>query len=157
LLGDGAMLMNGINTLVMGANRCKGWADPRFIVMVLNNGDLSEVTWEQRILEGEPNYASSQNVPDFPYENYAHSLGLGGIRVETPEAIATAWDATLSADRPVVPDMVTDANVPPLPPYLTVSQMRNYFAAPLRHDLDAIVKASAKEWWAGVSPETTDH
>lgn len=98
-------------------------------------------------------------LPDFPYADYAHSLGLGGIRVEEPEAVAAAWEEALSADRPVVLDMVTNPNVPPLPPHVTVSQMRNYFAALLRHDADAgaIVKASAKEWWAGVSPETADH
>lgn len=159
LLGDGAMLMNGINTLVTIAELWRNWPDPRLIVMVLNNGDLNEVTWEQRILEGDPKFAASQNVPDFPYAGYAHSLGLGGIRVEEPEAVAAAWEEALSADRPVVLHMVTDPNVPPLPPHVTVAQMRNYFAALLRHDADAgaIVKASAKEWWAGVSPETAGH
>ena len=47
LVGDGAMLMNGINCLITIANYWKEWSDPRLIVMVLANRDLNQVTWEQ--------------------------------------------------------------------------------------------------------------
>jgi pyruvate dehydrogenase (quinone) len=159
LLGDGAMLMNGINGLVTIAERWKAWRDPRLIVMVLNNRDLNEVTWEQRILEGDPKFSASQDVPDFPYAEYARSLGLGGTRVDDPEAVGPAWDDALAADRPVVLEMVTDPNVPPLPPHVTLPQVRNYLGALLRRDADAaaIVKATVKEWWAGTFPERSEH
>ena len=52
LVGDGAMLMNGINELVTIAKYWKEWSDPRLIVMVLANHDLNQVTWEQRIMSG---------------------------------------------------------------------------------------------------------
>ena len=49
LVGDGAMQMLGINELITIAHRWKDWTDPTLVVMVLNNGDLNLVTWEQRL------------------------------------------------------------------------------------------------------------
>jgi pyruvate dehydrogenase (quinone) len=53
-------------------------------VLVLNNRDLNQVTWEQRAMEGDPKFAGSQDLPDFPYARYAEMLGLVGIRVDAP-------------------------------------------------------------------------
>ena len=117
LIGDGAMQMNGINELVTVAHRWRSWADPRFVVLVLNNGDLAEVTWEQRETEGDPRFPDSQRLPDFPYAGYAELLGLRGIRVEEPGQVAAAWDAALSADRPTLVEAVVDPDVPLLPPF----------------------------------------
>lgn len=117
LVGDGAMQMNGIAELVTVASRWRDWADPRFVVLVLNNGDLAEVTWEQRETEGDPRYDVSQSLPDFPYAGYAELLGLTGIRVERPEEVDDAWDRALAADRPVLIEAVVDPDVPLLPPF----------------------------------------
>src|ERR671931_2547528 len=84
-VGDGAMQMNGINELITIAKYWMRWTDPRLIVLVLNNRDLNQVTWEQRVFEGDPKYEASQDLPDFPYAAYAKSLGLDGVRVERPE------------------------------------------------------------------------
>src|SRR5438067_1819495 len=46
LVGDGAMQMNGINELITIAKYWERWADPRLVVLVLNNRDLNQVTWE---------------------------------------------------------------------------------------------------------------
>jgi pyruvate dehydrogenase (quinone) len=83
---------------------------------VLNNRDLSYVTWEQRAMEGEPRFEASQALPDVPYATYAQMLGLNGVRVERPEDIGAAWDAAFASDRPFVIDAVTDPNVPTVPP-----------------------------------------
>jgi len=154
LAGDGAMLMNGINALITISQSWRAWSNPRLIVMVLKNNDLNEVTWEQRVLEGDPKFPASQDVPDFKYAEYAQLLGLIGIRVYEAEAVGSAWDTALHADRPVVLEMVADPNVPPLPPHLTATQARNYFSALLHGDVDsmAIIKASAKEWWSSKFP-----
>lgn len=116
LLGDGAMQMNGLTELVTIANTWQSWSDPRLIMLVLNNRDLGFVTWEQRAMEGEPRFAVSQHVPDFPYGQYAELLGLRGIVVQAPEEVSLAWDEALAADRPVVINALVDANVPTLPP-----------------------------------------
>ncbi|WP_185994258.1 thiamine pyrophosphate-requiring protein [Nocardioides campestrisoli] len=117
LAGDGAMQMNGVAELITVAHRWREWADPRFVVLVLHNRDLAEVTWEQRETEGDPRYDASQSLPDFPYAGYAELLGLTGIRIERPEEVDAAWDRALSADRPVVLEAVVDPDVPLLPPF----------------------------------------
>jgi pyruvate dehydrogenase (quinone) len=136
-VGDGAMQMNGINELITIAKYWMQWSDPRLIVMVLNNRDLNQVTWEQRVFEGDPKYEASQEVPDFPYAAYARSIGLDGVRVEQPEAVGAAWDQALSADRPFVLEAVTDPSVPPLPPHITVKQATQFMRSIVKGDPDA--------------------
>jgi hypothetical protein len=105
------------------------WADPRLIVCVLNNEDLSEVTLEQRATEGNPRYAATQDLPNVPYAKFASMLGLKGIYVDDPENLDAAWRDALAADRPVVLEVKTDANVPPLPPHITADQVKAFMAA----------------------------
>ena len=152
LLGDGAMQMLGINGLITIAREWRRWADPRLVVMVLSNGDLNMVTWEQRSTEGDPKFEGSQDLPAFPYAQYARMLGLGGIRVEQPADIGAAWDEALRADRPTLLEMVTDPTVPPAPPHITARQFRHYVSALLQGDPQAlqVVKSSAREWWDGL-------
>jgi pyruvate dehydrogenase (quinone) len=137
LVGDGAMQMNGMNGLITMARDYKDWADPRIVVVVLNNRDLSFVTWEQRGMAGEPKVEESQPLPDVAYADYAKLLGLDGVRVEQPEQIAAALDAALRADRPFVIDVMSDPNMPPLPPHITRSQADMYFKAIEAGDLEA--------------------
>jgi pyruvate dehydrogenase (quinone) len=154
MVGDGAMQMNGINGLITIAKYWKLWADPRLAIMVLNNRDLNQVTWEQRVMEGDPKFAASQDVPDFPYARYAELLGLGGIRVDKPEALGPAWEQAFAADRPTLIEVMADPNVPPIPPHISSKQAKAYVEALLKGDADAlgIVKASAKEVWASLVP-----
>ncbi len=133
-VGDGAMQMNGNNGLVTIAKYWKQWADSRLIVLVLNNGDLNMVTWEQRVLAGDPKFTRSQNLPDFPYARYAEMLGLKGIRLDNPDRVAMAWEEALDADCPVVIDAVVDPEVPPLPPHITMKQARNFMKALFHRD-----------------------
>ncbi|MVA77088.1 thiamine pyrophosphate-requiring protein [Auraticoccus sp. F435] len=116
LAGDGAMQMNGLAELITVAARWQDWPDPRFVVCVLNNRDLAEVSWEQREMEGEPRFEASQQLPDVRYDRWAELLGLRGVRVTSPEEVEAAWTAALDADRPVVIDAVVDPAVPLLPP-----------------------------------------
>ncbi len=154
LVGDGAMQMNGINGLITIAKYWRQWGPGKLVIMVLNNQDLNLVTWEERAMGGSPKYEPSQTMPDFPYAAYAELIGLKGIRVDTPEGVAAGWEAALASDRPCVLEMVTDPNVPPLPPDVSPKQAKAYFAALLKGDPDAlaIVKASIKETWEGWFP-----
>jgi pyruvate dehydrogenase (quinone) len=153
LLGDGAMQMNGLNALITVADRWRQWRDGRFIVLVLNNGDLNMVTWEQRGNSGDKRFDESQLLPAFPYADYARMLGLRGIRVDRPEQVGLAWEEALSGDSPVVLDMVCDPNVPPIPPHVSNKQFKGYFSALMRRDPEAmdLVKKTAREWWAGIT------
>ncbi|MBP2336654.1 pyruvate dehydrogenase (quinone) [Saccharothrix coeruleofusca] len=118
LAGDGAMQMNGLLELITVADRWRSWADPRFVVLVLHNRDLNEVTWEQREMEGDPRFPASQRVPEFPYARYAELLGLRGLRVDSPDEVDRAWHEAFTADRPVVVEAVVDPAVPLLAPHL---------------------------------------
>jgi pyruvate dehydrogenase (quinone) len=134
LVGDGAMQMNGLTELITISKYWTRWAEPRLVIMVLNNRDLAYVTWEERIQTGDPKWEPSQALPDVPYAEFARSIGLGGLRVEDPEQVGTAWETALSADRPFVLDMVTDPNVPPLPPHITLEQARHFMGALAKGD-----------------------
>jgi pyruvate dehydrogenase (quinone) len=138
LVGDGAMQMNGINGLITIGKYWKEWRDPRLIVLVLNNRDLNQVTWEQRALAGDPRFEGSQSIPDFPYARYADELGLIGIRVDRPGDIGAAWDRALSADRPAVVEAVTDPNVPPLPPHISLEQAKHFASSVWEGDAEAL-------------------
>ncbi|MGE5470524.1 MAG: thiamine pyrophosphate-requiring protein [Bacteroidota bacterium] len=154
LQGDGAMQMNGINGLVTIAKVWKEWRNPRLIVMVLNNGDLNQVTWEQRVMEGDPKFTDSQFIPDFPYAEYASLLGLNGIRVDDPSMIGPAWERGLEADRPTLLEMLTDPDVPPLPPHIQFKHAKSFLSALIHRDPDSmgIVIASFKESWESLFP-----
>jgi pyruvate dehydrogenase (quinone) len=151
LVGDGTMQMNGLNELITIAKYWERWSDPRLVVLVLNNRDLNMVTWEQRALEGDPRFAASQEIPDFPYARYAELLGLRGVRVESPDEIGPAWDEVLAADRPAVLEAVTDPEVPPLPPHISFEQAQKFMLAIARGDegwrgmIEQSLKAKLKE------------
>jgi pyruvate dehydrogenase (quinone) len=147
LVGDGAMQMLGLNDLITISKYWQQWSDPRLIVLVLNNGDLNMVTWEMRVMAGNPEYEASQSVPPFPYARYAELLGLKGIRVDAPEAVGSAWDEALAAKQPVVLEAVTDPDVPPLPPHISLEQAKRYTSALLKGDPDeaGIIRQTFRE------------
>ncbi|HTV95988.1 MAG TPA: thiamine pyrophosphate-requiring protein [Steroidobacteraceae bacterium] len=144
-IGDGAMQMNGMNVMITVSKYWKRWSNPRFILMVLNNRDLNQVTWEERIQLGEGKTQSTQSIPDFPYAKYAELLGLKGIFCNDPQRIGTAWDEALAADRPVILEFYTDPNVPPLPPHITLKDAEHFMTMmPHEPELGSVLKNSAK-------------
>jgi len=146
LVGDGAMLMNGINCLITIAQEWKQWSDPRLIVMVLANRDLNQVTWEQRVMAGDPKFKTSQVVPDFGFARYAELIGLQGIRVEKPGDIGPAWDQALTATRPVVYEVLTDPEVPTLPPHISFDQAIKFSNSLIRDSsAPAMIRGAFKE------------
>ncbi|MCO5396966.1 thiamine pyrophosphate-requiring protein [Ralstonia soli] len=147
LVGDGAMQMNNMAELITVAKYWKQWKSPKWICMVLNNQDLNEVTWEQRVMEGDPKFPASQDIPDVPYHRFAELIGLRGLYVDNPDRIVGAWDEALAADRPVVLEVKTDPDVPPLPPHVTLQQARNFATALAYGDPDAsgVLRGTARQ------------
>ncbi|MGH2498367.1 MAG: thiamine pyrophosphate-requiring protein [Ktedonobacteraceae bacterium] len=154
LTGDGAMQMNGLAAMITVKKYWKKWSDPRLIFMVLNNRDLNQVTWEMRIEAGNPKLPATQDLPDFPYASYAESLGLKGIRVDKPEDVGAAWDAALSADRPVIFEAYVSGDVTTIPPHISFEEAKNYASALLKGDPNegGIVKESIKSVFEGIVP-----
>jgi pyruvate dehydrogenase (quinone) len=122
LVGDGAMQMSGLNALITVAQHWKTWTDPRLVIVVLNNRQLSYVTWEQRAMEGDPKFSPAQDLLDFPFAKFAELLGLESIRIASPEALQTACERAFHVSRPFLIEAVTDPNIPPLPNELTSKQ-----------------------------------
>jgi pyruvate dehydrogenase (quinone) len=124
-IGDGAFQMLGINAMLDLARYSERWSNKQCIVLVLHNDDLNQVTWEQRVMEGDPKLEASQVLPDFPYARYAELLGLKGIRVDRPEDVGPAWDEALAhTDGPMILEAITDPEVPPLPPHIRFEQAK---------------------------------
>jgi pyruvate dehydrogenase (quinone) len=147
MVGDGAMQMLGNATLVTISRLWKKWENPHLVILVLNNRDLNQVTWEQRVMNGDPKFSASQDLPAFPFAKYAEMLGLEGIELSSPDQIASAWNVALSADRPVVIDAHCDPDVPPLPPHFTFDQAKGFLSSLVKGDpnLGGIVTQSAKQ------------
>ncbi|CAI8892210.1 thiamine pyrophosphate-requiring protein [Kosakonia quasisacchari] len=138
LVGDGAMQMNNMAELITIQKYWQQWRDPRLIICVFNNQDLNQVTWEQRVMEGDPRFEATQQLPDVKYAEFAKSLGLQGIFVDTPEALSGAWQQALQADRPVVLEVKTDPEVAPLPPHITFKQAKAFMASMVKGDRGAV-------------------
>ncbi|MGJ5135270.1 thiamine pyrophosphate-requiring protein [Bradyrhizobium oligotrophicum] len=152
-MGDGAMQMNGINVMITIGKYWREWSNPRLIVLVLNNRDLNQVTWEERIQLGTGKTLSTQSIPDFAYHRYAELIGLKGIFVNDPDHVGAAWDEALSADRPVILEAYTDPNVPPLPPHITLKDAKNFISMiPSEPELASVLKNSAKELVTSILP-----
>ena len=158
LTGDGAMQMNGLNTLITVAKYWQEWSDPRWICLVLNNRDLNQVTWEQRVMTGDVRFDASQSLPDFPYAGYAESIGLRGIKVDRPDAVAGAWDEALRSDRPIVFEAYTDPDVPTLPPHISLKQAWNFTKTLAKGDSheEGILRQSMKGVWESLIPHGGD-
>lgn len=154
LVGDGAMQMNNMAELITVAKYWRNWSDPRLVVCVFNNEDLNQVTWEQRVMEGDPKFDASQRIPDVPYHRFAEMIGLRGIFVDRPEALGPAWDEALAAQQPVALEVKTDPEVPPLPPHITFEQMRNFSATLLKGDPEesGVVKGTLRQALSAILP-----
>ena len=150
-MGDGAMQMNGMNVLITVSKYWREWETPHWICLVLNNRDLNQVTWEERVQSGEPKTMSTQSIPDVPYHKYAELLGLKGIFVDHPDKVGAAWDEALASDRPVVLEAYTDPNVPPLPPHITLEQAKMFMeSVPRDPERGSIIRNVAREVFASV-------
>ncbi|HWC84887.1 MAG TPA: thiamine pyrophosphate-requiring protein [Solirubrobacteraceae bacterium] len=145
-IGDGAMQMLGNAALIDLAHYSERWSNKQCIVLVLHNNDLNQVTWEQRVMAGDPKLQASQVLPDFDFAAYAKVLGLKGIRVEHPEDVGTAWDEALAhTGGPVVYEAITDPEVPPLPPHIRFEQAKKLAKAlPGDPHTGRIIKESIK-------------
>jgi pyruvate dehydrogenase (quinone) len=153
-VGDGAMQMNNMAELITVAKYWRDWATPCWVCAVWNNEDLNQVTWEQRVMEGDPKFEASQRIPNVPYHKFAELIGLKGIYVDRPKDIAPAWQEALRADCPVLIEFKTDPEVPPLPPHITFEQAKHFASALLQVDPaeSSIIANTARQVLAGFLP-----
>jgi pyruvate dehydrogenase (quinone) len=153
LVGDGAMQMNNMSELITVAKYYKSWTTPHWICCVWNNEDLNQVTWEQRVMEGMPRYDTTQSLPNVPYHRFAELIGLKGIYVDDPEHLSAAWDEALSSQVPVVLEVKTDPEIPPLPPHISLDQAKLFMNTLQQGDPDekGVIRGSMSQVLAGVT------
>jgi pyruvate dehydrogenase (quinone) len=153
-VGDGAMQMNNMAELITVAKYWREWANPTWVCCVFNNQDLNQVTWEQRVQEGDPKFDASQQLPNVPYHKFAELIGLKGIYVDNPDHLGAAWQEALASPIPVVLEVKTDPNVPPLPPHITLEQAKKFTSTLLKGDPEegSVLLNTAKEVLSGVLP-----
>jgi pyruvate dehydrogenase (quinone) len=66
--------------------------------------------------------------------------------VERPQDIVAGWQRALSAAKPVLIEFVTDPNVPPLPPHITLDEAKRYMhALPQEKHAVEIIKDTARQ------------
>jgi len=67
--------------------------------------------------------------------------------VSRPEQIADAWDRAFAIDRPVVVEVHSDPNVPPLPPHISFEQAKAFASSVLSGDAEALgfIKQTIKD------------
>jgi pyruvate dehydrogenase (quinone) len=133
-IGDGAMQMLGLNGLVDLVSYADRWPAGGLVVLVLDNGDLNQVTWEQRVLAGDAKLEASQTLPPFDYAAFATQIGMEAIRVDAPEQVGPAWERALAASRPALIDAIVDPEVPPLPPHIRAEHAKGFARALLKGD-----------------------
>ncbi|USI72678.1 thiamine pyrophosphate-requiring protein [Sphingomonas morindae] len=153
-VGDGAMQMNNMAELLTVAKYWRRWANPCFVVCVLNNQDLNQVTWEQRVMEGNPKFEASQRLPDMPYHRFAEMIGLKGLYCDDPDQLGAAWDEALAARIPVVLEVKCDPEVPPLPPHITLDQARAFMSTVVKGDPEqgSLLRDTARQVLSSLLP-----
>jgi pyruvate dehydrogenase (quinone) len=137
-VGDGAFQMNGMNELITVKRYEHRLGRGGLVFCVFNNQDLNQVTWEQRVLSGDPKYPGTQWIPNFPYARYAELLGFEGIYCDDGDEVGSAWEHALAAGRPCVLEVKVDPEVPPLPPHITVEQAEKMAKAMVKGDPERV-------------------
>jgi len=146
LVGDGAMQMNNMAELITIAKYADRWSDKRLVTCVFNNEDLNEVTWEQRVMNGNPRFDASQDIPDVRYSRFAELIGLKGIYVDDPKDLGAAWDEALTAGGPVVLEVKTDPEIAPLPPHISLKQAKQFMFSMARdEDAGHVIADTARQ------------
>ena len=77
-------------------------------------------------MEGFPRFDATQQVPEVAYHRFGELIGLKGIYVDDPDHLGAAWDEALASQIPVVLEVRTDPEVPPLPPHITFDQAKKF-------------------------------
>ena len=103
-----------------------------------------------------PNSRPRSASPDVPYSRFAELIGLRAIFVDSPELLGSAWEQALASEKPVVLEVKTDPEVPPLPPHITLQQARNFSLALMKGDPNesGVIKGAARQVLERILPGT---
>jgi len=89
-------------------------------VVIIKNGTLGQIKWEQMVFLGNPEYGVELHPIDFAA--FAHACGGVGFTAENPTDCGRVVDEFLSAPGPAILQAVVDPLEPPLPAKITAEQ-----------------------------------
>jgi pyruvate dehydrogenase (quinone) len=93
-------------------------------VVIIKNGTLGQIKWEQMVFLGNPEYGVDLHPIDFAA--FAHACGGVGFTVEDPAQCGHAIDEFLNAPGPAVLQAVVDPYEPPLPAKIKAEQALHF-------------------------------
>ena len=81
-------------------------------------------------------------------------MGCARIYVDDPKQLGSAWDQALASEIPVVLEVKTDPEVPPLPPHITLQQARNFSLALAKGDPNEmdVIRGAARQLMETILP-----
>ena len=122
-VGDGgfAMTMMELSTVVK--------YDLPIKFVIFNNGKLGMIKFEQEVL-GYPQWGIDLKNPDF--STIAEAYGIPSARIETGDSLREGLRKMLSSRGPFILEAITGPDAKPMPPYVTVSQVKGYAMASIR-------------------------
>jgi pyruvate dehydrogenase (quinone)/pyruvate oxidase len=89
-------------------------------IVVVNNGTLGQIKWEQMVFLGNPEYGVDLHPIDFAA--FARACGGVGYTADDPEACGRVVEEFLRTPGPAVLQAVVDPFEPPLPGKVTADQ-----------------------------------
>jgi pyruvate dehydrogenase (quinone)/pyruvate oxidase len=89
-------------------------------VVIVKNGTLGQIKWEQMVFLGNPEYGVELQPIDFAA--VAHACGGAGFTVEDPNDCGRIVDEFLNTPGPAILQAVVDSLEPPLPAKVTGDQ-----------------------------------
>ncbi|MGH2366323.1 MAG: thiamine pyrophosphate-dependent enzyme, partial [Chloroflexota bacterium] len=130
IVGDGGftMLMGEMATLVKYKMPVK--------VIVIKNNSLGQIKWEQLVQEGNPEFGVDLQSIDFAA--YARACGAAGYCLEDPGQAESTLREALAQPGPALVECVIDANEPPMPGHITMTQAGQF--------AEALAKGDENRW-----------
>lgn len=108
-------------------------------VLVIKNGMLNQIAWEQMMFLGNPQFGCELQPIDFA--RAAEAMGGKGFTIRAPGEVEGVLDAAFAAEGPVVIEAVVDAYEPMMPPKMPPDYARNFREAlpetPGREEIEA--------------------
>jgi pyruvate dehydrogenase (quinone) len=92
-------------------------------VLIIKNGMLNQIVWEQMMFLGNPQFGCELQPIDFAMA--AEAMGGIGFSVTRPEEIDGVLDAAFATEGPVIIEAVVDAYEPMMPPRMPGEYRRN--------------------------------
>ncbi|MCW8084000.1 thiamine pyrophosphate-dependent enzyme [Sabulicella glaciei] len=92
-------------------------------VLVIKNGTLGQIKWEQILFLGNPEFGC--DLPDISFARAAEAMGGRGFYLDDPARLDEVMDVALATPGPVVIEALVDPNEPLLPAVMPDTYRKN--------------------------------